>query len=429
MTTNAASAPNQSIKRQQKRRVVVTGIGAVTPLGHTLPDTWNGLLEGKLVAALIKRFDATDYPSQIAYEVADFKLRRDLLQTGEEMYLNDATRFAINAAAEAMEQAKLTSVQIEPSRTAVCFGNGLTCPGLDWYSEVYLPKKFDDPSFTNHIRFFADQISSLLGRMIGAQGGVTTIHTACASSGQALGEAYEMIAYGDADLVLTGGSDSMINPFSAAGFALLGALSDRNEEPTTASRPFDRGRDGFVFGEGACVLIFEDYERAIQRGANIIAEVCGYGVTESAYRITDLHPEGRGPIEAMEMALNDAGIESSAVDYVNVHGTSTQLNDRIEALAIAKVFGEYSPRVFVSSTKSMTGHMIAAAGAIEFAFCVMALKHQLLPPSINIFEADPDCRISLTPKKVTAHAMRYALSNSVGFGGSNTAIIAGRIDT
>ena len=427
MTIDTATTPNQPVTPQQKRRVVITGIGAVTALGHTLQDTWNGLIEGRSVAAPIKRFDATDYPSQIAYEVDDFTLRREVLHSGEELYLNDATKFAVNAAAEAMEQAQLIYAEVASSRKAVCFGNGLTCPGLDWYSKVYVQKKFDDPSFLNHIRFFADQISSVLGRMIGAQGGVTTIHTACASSGQALGEAYEMIAYGDADLVLTGGSDSMVNPFSAAGFALLGALSHRNDEPQTASRPFDRGRDGFVFGEGAGVLIFEDYERALKRGATMIAEVCGYGVTESAYRITDLHPEGRGPIEAIEMALKDAGIESSAVGYVNAHGTSTQLNDRIEALAISKVFGEYSQRMFVSSTKSMTGHMIAAAGAIEFAFCVMALKHQLLPPSINIFEADPDCHISLTPATATAHSMRYALSNSVGFGGSNTAIIAGRV--
>ncbi|MBM4251888.1 MAG: beta-ketoacyl-[acyl-carrier-protein] synthase family protein [Deltaproteobacteria bacterium] len=409
-----------------RRRVVITGIGAVTPLGLSMQDTWNGLVEGISVAGPVRRFDARQFPVQMAYEVDGFKLAKDLVLMHEVPHMSDICAFAINATKEALEQAHIPIAGPVSDRTSVCFGVGLQCPQLSWYDQVHLQRKFDDPSLIPHIHLFPDQMSSILGRLMGAGGGITSVHTACASSGQAMGEAYDQILSGDVDLVLTGGTDSMISPFYHTGFNLLGALSKRNDSPKTASRPFDRDRDGFVFGEGACVFVFEELEHAKARGATILGEVCGYGVTESAYRITDLHPEGTGPVEAMQMALDDAGITAAEVGYINAHGTSTQLNDRIEALAIAKVFGEFAPRTYVSSTKSMTGHMIAAAGAIEFAFCVKALEHQVLPPSINLFNPDPDCRVNLTPPQISSHPMNYALSNSVGFGGSNTALIAGR---
>ncbi len=417
-----------ALKSSSRRRVVITGIGAVTPLGLTMQDTWNGLVEGISVAGPVKQFDASGFPVTMAYEVAEFTLAKELVLEHEVPHVSGICAFAVNATKEALEQAKLPVAGPVSDRTAVCFGVGLKCPELAWYDQVHLPRRFDDPSLIPHIQYFPDQMSAILGRLAGAGGGITSIHTACASSGQAMGEAFEQIRSGDVDVVLTGGTDSMISPFYHTGFNLLGALSKRNDSPKTASRPFDRDRDGFVFGEGACVFVFEELEHAKARGAKILGEVCGYGVTESAYRITDLHPEGTGPIEAMQMALEDAGIAPSDVGYINAHGTSTQLNDRIEALAISRVFGEFAPGTYVSSTKSMTGHMIAAAGAIEFAFCVKALEHQVLPPSINLFNPDPDCRVNLTPAKVSSHSMRYALSNSVGFGGSNTAIIAGRGD-
>ncbi len=410
-----------------KRRVAVTGIGAITPLGLSMQETWNAIIEGMSAGAPVARFDASEYPTKIAYEVRDFKLPKGLVREREEMYLSTAGQYGVAAAHEAMKQAG-AQAHYQPERTAVCLGVGMCSPELSWYEKVFIPKKYEDESVVRHIRFFPDQLSSVIARMAGAKGGVTTIHTACASSGQSLGEAYEMIAHGEADLVLTGGADSMIHPFYYAGFSLLGALSKRNDEPRTASRPFDKDRDGFVLGEGACMLVFEDFETAKARGAKILAEVSGYGITESAYRITDLHPEGTGPIEAMQMALDDAGIRPDQVGYVNAHGTSTLLNDRIETLAVSKVFGYgKNTKTVVSSTKSMTGHMISAAGAIEFAVCVKALEHQVLPPSVNVFNKDQECLADVTGPVPMDRRLDYALSNSVGFGGSNTALVAGRV--
>lgn len=412
--------------KSRKRRVVVTGMGAVTPLGLTLESTWQGILAGKTPGAPVQRFDASQFPTKIAYEVPGFRFDPELVEARELEFLNLAAQYGLTAAREAIANAGAHGAS--PDRVAVCLGVGMVSPDFEWYDNVFMPKKLGDDSVRRHIRFFPDQLSSIAARMFGAKGGVTTVHTACASSGQSLGEAYEMVAYGDADVVLTGGADCMINPYYFAGFSLLGALSKRNESPAAASRPFDKDRDGFVLGEGAAMLVFEDYDLAVARGANILAEVAGYGVTESAYRITDLHPEGTGPIEAMQMAVADAGIDPAMVGYLNAHGTSTLLNDRIEALAVSKVFPSPECDIRVSSSKSMTGHMISAAGAIEFAICVQALKHQVLPPSANIYTQDPECRIRLTDAQPTPHALRYALSNSVGFGGSNTALIAGRVE-
>ncbi|MCX6107247.1 MAG: beta-ketoacyl-[acyl-carrier-protein] synthase family protein [Proteobacteria bacterium] len=418
-------------KKPPKRRVVVTGIGAITPLGHSMDITWDGIVNGRTPASPIQYFDASEFPNRIAYQVTDFSLSRKLLKDGEDAYLCECAEFAVNAAEEALEQSGLLGSSrpetTNPNRIQVCFGMGLPSPNIDWYEKVFFPKKLSLEESLNNARILPDQISSIIARMVGARGGISTVHTACASSGQALGEAFESIAYGDADLVVTGGADSMISPFYAAGFALLGALSKRNDDPKTASRPFDRNRDGFVFGEGACVLVFEEYDHACKRGALILGEVCGYGITESAYRITDLHHEGTGPIEAMQMALDDANLKPTDIGYINAHGTSTQLNDRIESLAISKVFGPFSKDTLVSSTKSMTGHTIAAAGALEFAFCLLALRHQTLPPSVNISSFDTDCLITLTAPEAQPRNFRFALSNSVGFGGSNTALIAGRI--
>lgn len=413
-------------KNNARRRVVVTGMGAVTPLGNSMAATWNGLLEGVSTARAIGRFDASGFPTKIGYEVRAYRFDR-ALAGHDATYLNEAGEFGVTAAHEALRQAGLDGgrTKVIPERVAVMVGNGMGSPGLEWYAQHYLDGKFDGETLRKHGRFMPEMLATVIARMAQAKGGMATVHTACASSGQALGEAYEAVRYGEADVVVTGGADSMINPFYVAGFSLLGALSKRNDDPRTASRPFDKDRDGFVLGEGACMLVFEELEHALARGAVPLAEIMGYGITESAYRITDLHPEGIGPIEAMQMAVEDAGIEATKIGYVNAHGTSTALNDRIEALAIAKVFA--GGKTFVSSTKSMTGHMISAAGAIELGVCLKALEHQTLPPTVNVFEKDPECRVELTPAQPTAIKLDYALSNSVGFGGSNTALVAGRL--
>ena len=415
-----------------RRRVVVTGMGAVSPVGNTLDCTWNGIIEGVVNAGRVQSFDASTFPTTFSYEVSDFKLRSDLLEKNEEFCLTKSALFAVNAVVEALEQAGLLYAgktgQINPRRAAVCLGLGMASPDPEWFAKYYIPNQFRDEELRQHLKYLPYLFSGVAARMLGAKGGTTTVHTACASSGQSIGEAFEMVAYGDADVVLTGGADSMINPFYFAGFSLLGALSRRNEEPKTASRSFDADRDGFVLGEGACMLVLEDYEHAKKRGAKIIGEVCGYGITESAYRITDLHPEGVGPVEAMQMAVDSAGISPSRVGYVNAHGTSTHLNDKIEALSVLKVFHKSKCDVHVSSTKPMTGHMISAAGAIEFAVAIQALRYQVLPPSINIKTPDSQCDIKLTPNVPTPKKMEYALSNSVGFGGSNTALICRRVE-
>lgn len=412
-----------------RRRVVITGIGAVTPIGNTMNDTWNGIIESRKAVRSVEVFDAQNFPCDFAYQVQDFKLDTEGFPTPDhQKYLNRAGQFGWNAAREALAQAKmLGNKTIDYDRVALCLGVGVGSPDLNWYGDVYMQNKFDQDETTYyHRQYYPTTLTTVLSSMLGARGGNVTIHTACASSGQALGEAYDMVASGDCDAVLTGGADSMINPFQMAGFCLLGALSSRKNDPSTASRPFDADREGFVLGEGACMFVFEDYEHAKKRGAHIIGEVCGYGVTESAYRITDLHPEGRGTIEAMQMALNDADIDPSQVGYINAHGTSTMLNDRVESLAISKVFPKVDCNVVVSSTKSMTGHLISAAGALEFAVSVYALQRRVIPPSVNLFQQDEACDITVAKCEPQPLKAEYALSNSIGFGGSNTSVIARR---
>jgi 3-oxoacyl-[acyl-carrier-protein] synthase II len=414
----------------QKRRVVITGIGAVTPAGNTMNETWNGIVEGKKTVAPVSIFNASRFSCNFAYEVHDFKLNRQGLENEEhKKLLNRAGEFGWNAAVEAATQSGILSEgSTNPLKTAVCLGVGVGSPDLAWHRDVYMTESFAQDDYTPyHRKHFPNTLSTLVANLIQAKGATTTIHTACASSGQALGEAYEMIACGDFDVVMTGGADSMINPFQMAGFCLLGALSSRTQSPGTASRPFDADRDGFVLGEGACMFVFEEYDHAKQRGATILGEICGYGVTESAYRITDLHPEGRGVIESMEMALKDASIEPEDVGYINAHGTSTLLNDKIESLAISTVFNKSTCATKVSSTKSTTGHLISAAGALEFAIAMYSLRYQIYPPSINLTSQDPACAISLTPTTPTTMSSDYALSNSVGFGGSNSSLIARRV--
>jgi 3-oxoacyl-[acyl-carrier-protein] synthase II len=403
-------------------------MGAVTPAGLTMNETWESILTGRVNAGTIRAFDATEFPCKIAYEVSDkFELNTSLIKRQHKKMLNRAFGFGVNAATEALQSSGLLardrSVQ-ERARTGVCLGVGMISPDYAWYERTVLKEKYDLEEIQHHYRYLPHTLTTIVSDMAAAEGGNTTVHTACASSGQSLGEAWHLIASGEQDVMITGGADSMINPFHLAGFCLLGTLSKRNDDPATASRPFDAERDGFVLGEGACVLVFEELQHALNRGAKILAEVCGYGCTESAYRITDLEPEGNGPLQAMQGAVDAAGIDAGKVGYINAHGTSTALNDVCESIAIKKVFGN-AP--YVSSSKSVTGHLISAAGAIEFATCVNSVANGVVPPSTNIFNQDGNCVVKLAERQPLKTSLDYALSNSVGFGGSNTAIIAGRI--
>jgi 3-oxoacyl-[acyl-carrier-protein] synthase II len=409
--------------RQKPRRVVITGIGAVTPAGKTFEGTWKGILSGRSNGRAITLFDASQMPCGVGYEVEDFQPLEDIDTT----LATRATHFAVTAAREALAQAKLGAGN-DPYRTAVCLGVGVPSTSYAWFSDVFAGQKWDDPSIAKHAKHFPYVLTSLVAAEAKAQGGNTTIHTACASSGQGLGEAFELIQDGSADVVVTGGADSMINPLHIAGFNLLGALAVGYTDPQTASRPFDVKRSGFVMGEGACILIFEELEHAKKRGATIRGEICGYGITESCYRITDLHPEGQGPVEAMTMAIEQAGIAPREIGYLNAHGTSTKLNDAVESLSVCKVFADALDQLKVSSTKSVTGHLISAAGAIELAICAKAIAEGTLPPTANLEVQDPSCTVPLTATTPERRELRYALSNSIGFGGSNTALIVGRYD-
>lgn len=412
------------------RRVVVTGLGAVTPAGLSMNETWTSILSGTVNAAPITAFDASEFPCKIAYEVSgDFELNKALLKPRHERMLNKAFGFGVNAAAEAIEMSGLLQrnrPSQELARTGVCLGVGMISADYAWYERVILKSNYNLPELRQHYQYLPHTLTTIVSDMVEAEGGNITVHTACASSGQSLGEAWYLIAAGEQDVMITGGADSMINPYHVAGFCLLGTLSKRNHDPKTASRPFDVERDGFVLGEGACVLVFEELEHALKRGATILAEVSGYGCSESAYRITDLEPEGNGPIQAMQGAIDIAGLKADQVGYINAHGTSTALNDVCESIAISKVFGGGGKEPFVSSTKSVTGHMISAAGAVEFATCVMAVNSGIVPPSTNVFEKDTQCPVELSAVKPLKTDLDYALSNSVGFGGSNTALVAGR---
>jgi 3-oxoacyl-(acyl-carrier-protein) synthase len=387
-----------------KRRVAVTGIGALSPLGADFPATWRALLGGERAARPITRFDATGFPTTFACDVPL------ATEAGAR-----AASFALAAARESVAQSGLTDLKA----AALRLGVGMGTPDPAWFAREVLTETFDAGSFAAWRQRLPAAVTAAVASDLGIEGSSATIHTACASSAQALGEAFELIADGLEDLVVAGGADAMIEPFQLAGFSLLGALSRDNADPAAACKPFGAARDGFVLGEGAAVLVLEAWDQAVARGAAILGEIVGYGETTSAYRLTDLEPSGLGPETAMRQALTSAGLAPEAIAYVNAHGTGTLLNDRVEAAAIARVL----PAPQVSSTKSLTGHLIAAAGAIEAAFCIEALRTGTLPPSVNVGTQDPDCAVTLTAPAAAAFAGRYALSNSIGFGGSNSALI------
>ena len=404
------------------RRVVVTGIGALSPLGLDAPSTWEALVAGRSGVDKITHFDASEFPVRIAAEVDGFEPEA-VFGRRRAKHLDRVGQMALVAAGEAIAASGL-DVAADPERVGTVWGTGiggirslesgldvLNERGAEWVNPYLLPM------------MIPNMVAGHVAMEWGIRGYSSCTVTACSASAQAIGESLDLIRAGRADVVVCGGAEAPITRVGIAGFAAMKALSTRNEDPEGASRPFDAGRDGFVMGEAAACLILEERERALGRGAPILAEVLGYGATSDAYHMTQPHPEADGAVRAMRAALADAGIEPGEVGYVNAHGTSTPPNDRIETMALRKVFGEKVPPV--SSTKSMTGHTLGAAGALEAAVCVMALQHATLPPTINQQDADPDCDLDYVANAARRAAVRVALSNSFGFGGHNATLVFG----
>ncbi len=400
----------------------------VTALGTGTEETWKGLCEGRSGVSLISRFDTDQFSTKIAAEVKDFDPlrwfeKRDLKK------MDSFIHYAVAAADYAMQQSGLTITTGLAERTGVFIGSGIGgFTVIEREHQAFLeggPRKIS-PFFipSSIINLAAGQVSIRFG----ARGPNSAPCTACSSGAHAVGDAYRVIARGDADVMICGGSEAAVTPMGVGGFAAMRALSTRNEEPHRASRPFDRDRDGFVVGEGAGVLILEDIELAKKRGAHIIAELVGYGMSGDAYHITLPPDDGNGAHRVMLNAITDAGIEFAEVDYINAHGTSTLPNDRIETMAIKRLFGDHAQKLAVSSTKSMIGHLLGAAGAVEAGITSLAVERGMIPPTINYETPDPDCDLDYVPNKARRGKIRYALSNSFGFGGTNAALLFKRYE-
>lgn len=419
-----------------KKRVAITGMGAVSALGHTVQTTWDALIAGQSGINPISHFDASAFPTRIAAEVKNFKPRPELVNKNSRFAMN-FTHYALDASFQAFADAGIAPTKSTASRWGVVAGSGMMTSDFDYLHRFQKACAVDGTiqwselnknlaSFYE-LRDFGQTTSnsglSMLIQQFGIGGYASSVHTACASGGQALGLALEVIRRGEADYMLAGGFDSMINPLGLSSFCLLGALSTYNEEYQTASRPFDATRNGFVLGEGAAFLILEEWETAKKRGAHIYAELAGEGNSLSSYRITDSHPNGDGALQAIQWAIKDAGLKPSDVDYVNAHGTSTKMNDLSETNAIKSAFAEHVDYLPVSSTKSQTGHLIAAAGALEAVLSVKAIEHALIPPTANLKNPDPECNLDYVSEGPREKSLGVVISNSFGFGGSNSCLV------
>jgi 3-oxoacyl-[acyl-carrier-protein] synthase II len=422
-----------------RRRVVVTGIGMVNPLGNHVDVVWQALRESRSGVGYISIFDAASFPTRIAAEIKNFDPASALQGVPGWEKWGRHSKFAAFAAKQAIENSGILNSNIARHRLGVYLGSGEGNQDFIHFTAMMAEglkgQEFDMTAFMKKGLEILDPLMELeqepnmpaahVAGLFDAQGPNANCLTACAASSQAVGEATELIRQGDADAMIAGGTHSMIHPFGVTGFSLLTTLSTRNDEPTRASRPFDRLRDGFVLGEGSAMVILEEYEHAKRRGAPIYGEVLGYGSTADAYRITDIHPEGRGAIGCMRRAIADAGLDPSDIGYVNAHGTSTTVNDRVETIACKAVFGDNAKNVPVSSTKSMMGHLIAAAGVTEMIVCLMTLRDQILPPTINLENPDPECDLDYIPNVARPAKIRFALNNSFGFGGQNVSLVLG----
>ncbi len=406
-----------------KRRVVVTGLGLVTPVGLTVESTWASLMAGRSGVDFIKKFDVEKFPVKIAAEIKDFDPLK-FIEKKEARKMGSFIHYAIAASDEAIKDSGLIINNDNAENVGTYISSGI---GDFWAIEREHTKLLNEGPGRVSPFFIPSAIVNLAAGQVsiryGAKGPNSATATACAAGAHAIGDSFKIIQRGDADAMICGGAESAITPMSVAGFAAMRAMSTRNDDPQRASRPFDRDRDGFVIGEGAGIMILEELEFARARGAKIVAELVGYGMTADAFHITMPDETGSGPMRVMQKALRDAGVEPSAVDYVNAHGTSTPYNDKFETLAIKKTFGDHAYKLAVSSTKSMTGHLLGAAGGIEAVFSVLAIQHKLLPPTINYTNADPDCDLDYVPNEAREADVRFALSNSFGFGGTNATLL------
>jgi 3-oxoacyl-[acyl-carrier-protein] synthase II len=406
-----------------KRRTVVTGIGMISPLGSGNDKTWEGLLAGRSGIDRITRFDASDYPARIAGEVRDFN-PEDWIEKKEIKKSDTFIHYAIAASQIAFDDSALANANVDSDRFGVIIGSGIG--GLPLIEEMHRKLIERGPNRVSPF-FIPGLIVNLAAGQVSirfkAKGPNSAPATACATGAHAIGDAFKIIQRGDADLMIAGGAEAVITPLAVAGFSAMRALSTRNDDPQRASRPWDRERDGFIMSEGAGVVILEEREHALRRGAPIYAEITGYGMTSDAYHITSPSEDGDGMCRVMEKAMKDAGVVREQIDYINAHGTSTPVGDKAESVAIKRVFGDHARKLAVSSTKSMTGHLLGAAGGLETAIVVRAIKEGVMPPTINYENPDPDCDLDYVPNQARKRELRHALSNSFGFGGTNATLV------
>lgn len=405
------------------KRVVITGIGAITPIGIGKDNFWKSLVEGKSGIGPITRFNAENHDAKIAAEVSDYN-PHDYFDKKEAKRMDKFAQFAVAATSLALKDGNIDIDSLNKDRIGTIIGSGIG--GIETLETEEVKYMEKGPNRVSPL-FIPMMISNMAAGQVsmnfGLRGSSMTITTACASATHAIGESFRMIKHGYSDMIVTGGTESSITPLAVAGFCSMKALSTRNDDPSKACRPFDKERDGFVMGEGAGIIILEELEHAINRGATIYAEMVGYGATSDAFHITQPDPEAKGARTAMKLALDDGNVDYTEVGYINAHGTSTHFNDKLETLAIKTLFKDHAYKLNVSSTKSMTGHLLGAAGGIEAIAVVLALKEGMIPPTINFDNPDEECDLNYTPNKAVKKDINYALSNSLGFGGHNASIL------
>lgn len=409
-----------------KRRVVITGLGVVHSLGTDIETFWNAIKQGKSGIKTITKFDTSEFSTKVGAQIDDFDVTQ-FIDKKEAKRMDLFTQYAVAASKQAIEMSGIDFASIDPYRAGVIIGSGIGgIETLEDNCRTLFEKgaKRVSPFFVPMM--IANMASGQVAIKYGIKGYNACVVTACATANHSIGDAMRVIQNGYADVMITGGAEASITPLSFAGFCSMKAMSE-NEDPATASRPFDKNRDGFVMGEGAGILVLEEYEHAVKRGAKIIAELAGFGATCDAYHITAPDPEGAAGVKCLMLALEDAGVEPEKVDYINAHGTSTPLNDPLETKCIKKVFGEHASKLAVSSTKSMTGHLLGAAGGIEAIITALAIRDSFLPPTINLKEADPECDLDYVPNEGRTKSIEYAISNSLGFGGHNGALVFKKI--
>lgn len=405
-----------------KRRVVVTGLGIVSPIGNNIQDFWRALESGRSGIGKITHFDASAFDAHIAGQVKDFN-PENFLSKKETKHTEKFVHYAVAASQEAVNDAGFDLAKLDLARCGILIGSGIgSLRIIEEQHKVLLERGPSKLSPFLIPMLIVNEASGHVSMRFGFKGPNSCVATACATGNHAIGDAARIIQYGDADVMIAGGTEGAVTPMGIGGFCALKSLSCRNNEPEKASRPFDKDRDGFVMGEGAGIVVVEELEHAKKRGARIYCELAGYGMSGDAYHITAPDPSGDGCVRAMRATLKDAGLKPEDVDYINAHGTSTLLNDKIETLAIKKAFGDHAYKVAISSTKSMTGHLLGAAGGAEFIVCCLSMKNSIVPPTINLDHKDPECDLDYVPHKARGLKIRAAISNALGFGGHNATI-------